>query len=105
MGRRYCRISAHTAGENFEQVTDHVTTLYAYGLTPVLFKPTLAAEVQFVLHLMKPFLTSSQQIMLALKIKALPLKVGLQSVLKNVDILTAGSVGMAMGNYFFTSRR
>ena len=40
--------SAHTAGEDYEQVAhDHVTSLYAYGLTPVLFKPTLAAEVQF----------------------------------------------------------
>ena len=39
---------AHSAGENFEQVArEHIETLYAYGLVPVLFKPTLAAEIQF----------------------------------------------------------
>ena len=40
--------SAHTNNEDYVQVAhDHVKTLYAYGYTPVLFKPTLAAEQQF----------------------------------------------------------
>merc|ERR1712174_170608 len=39
--------SAYTAREDYTAVaTDHIKTLYAYGSTPVLFKPTLAAEEQ-----------------------------------------------------------
>ena len=39
---------AHTDGGDFvKTATEHIETLYAYGLSPVLFKPTLAAEIQF----------------------------------------------------------
>merc|ERR1711871_1879309 len=34
-------------GDYVQTATDHINTLYAYGLSPVLFKPTLAAEEQF----------------------------------------------------------
>lgn len=34
-------------GDYKQAATDHINTLYAYGLTDVLFKPTLAAEKQF----------------------------------------------------------
>merc|ERR1719217_1411549 len=40
--------SKYTYGGDYVQTaTDHIDTLYAYGLSPVLFKPTLAAEEQF----------------------------------------------------------
>ena len=40
--------AAHTNGEDFEQAAkDHINDLYNYGASNVLFKPTLAAEVQF----------------------------------------------------------
>merc|ERR1711972_364228 len=40
--------SAYTNGQNYTQTAvDHIETLYGYGYTPVLFKPTLASEVQF----------------------------------------------------------
>merc|ERR1712207_75199 len=40
--------TAKTNGEDFEQVAhDHITTLYGYGNSTILFKPTLAAEMQF----------------------------------------------------------
>ena len=40
--------SAHRTDRDYGEVArDHVDTLYAYGLTSVLFKPTLAAEQQF----------------------------------------------------------
>merc|ERR1711966_26390 len=40
--------ASHTAGEDYTAVaTEHIDTLYAYGKTDVLFKPTLAAEQQF----------------------------------------------------------
>ena len=40
--------AAHSSGGDYVQVAhDHVTTLYAYDFSSVLFKPTLAAEQQF----------------------------------------------------------
>ena len=40
--------TAHcTGGDYVEVARNHVETLYAYGLTAVLFKPTLAAIEQF----------------------------------------------------------
>ncbi|MEM9421902.1 MAG: phosphoribosyl-AMP cyclohydrolase [Pseudomonadota bacterium] len=34
-------------GDYIARATEHINTLYAYGETPVMFKPTLAAEDQF----------------------------------------------------------
>ena len=35
--------TAHTSGGDYVEIArEHVETLYAYDLTPVLFKPTLA---------------------------------------------------------------
>lgn len=40
--------AVHTAGGDFEAAArDHILTFYAYGEDIVLFKPTLASEVQF----------------------------------------------------------
>merc|ERR1712050_657303 len=40
--------TAKIDGQDFEQVAhDHITGLYGYGNGSVLFKPTLAAEMQF----------------------------------------------------------
>ena len=40
--------TAHTNGGDYVGLaTDHVNTLYAYQMGPVLFKPTLAATDQF----------------------------------------------------------
>jgi len=40
--------SAHTAGDDFTtRASEHIDTLYAYGLSDVMFKPTLAREDQF----------------------------------------------------------
>ena len=41
---------AFTDKADYEKVaTDHVDSLYAYGMTDVLFKPTKAAVEQFVI--------------------------------------------------------
>ncbi|MEM1012216.1 MAG: phosphoribosyl-AMP cyclohydrolase [Planctomycetota bacterium] len=38
----------HSDGGDFEaRATEHINELYAYGMTDVMFKPTLAAEDQF----------------------------------------------------------
>ncbi|MEM6750828.1 MAG: phosphoribosyl-AMP cyclohydrolase [Planctomycetota bacterium] len=40
--------SVHTEGGDFKaRATEHINSLYAYGQTDVMFKPTLAAEDQF----------------------------------------------------------
>ncbi|MEL6662488.1 MAG: phosphoribosyl-AMP cyclohydrolase [Pseudomonadota bacterium] len=40
--------STHTARGDFEaRAREHIDTLYAYGESPVMFKPTLAADDQF----------------------------------------------------------
>ena len=40
--------SAHKTGGDYVQIArNHVETLYAYDMTPVLFKPTFAAIDQF----------------------------------------------------------
>ena len=40
--------AAHGSGEDYVgRATTHVESLYAYGMSPVLFKPTMAAVQQF----------------------------------------------------------
>merc|ERR1719421_2709386 len=40
--------ATHTAnGDYVQAATDHINTLYGYQISPVLFKPTLAAQEQF----------------------------------------------------------
>merc|ERR1719389_1210041 len=96
--------AAHTSGGDYVQTaTDHINTLYAYGLSPVLFKPTLAAEDQFrstfdkaLSYFVASNNASPEDAGFAIK--------GWTAVrFENVDIITVGSVGMAMGNYFFTT--
>ncbi len=99
------RISAaHTKKEDFEAVAkDHVETLYAYGLTPVLFKPTLAAEVQFrstFEQAMSYFVAANGA---CPEDKGFAIKGWTAVRFENVDVITSGNTAMAMGNYFFTS--
>ena len=96
--------SAHTNGGDCVQVaSDHVETLYAYGLTAVLFKPTLAAEQQFRSTFddaLSYFVASNNA---CPEDKGFAIKGWTAVRFENVDILTEGKVGMAMGNYFFTT--
>ena len=95
--------AAHADGKDFEAVArTHVTTHYAYGLMPVLFKPTMAADVQFRTtfdEALSYFVATNgrcpEDTGFAIK--------GWTSVrFENVDLLTHGGTAMAMGNYFFT---
>merc|ERR1719440_2756725 len=94
---------AHTDGGDFVQAaTDHINTLYAYGKSPGLFKPTLAAEEQF-----RPTFDKALSYFVASnnacpEDKGFAIK-GWTAVRFDGDIITEGSVGMAMGNYFFTT--
>ena len=96
--------AAHTSGGDFTQVAhDHVTNLYAYGMTPVLFKPTLAAEQQFRSTFddaLSYFVATNNA---CPEDKGFAIKGWTAVRFENVDIITEGKVGMAMGNYFFTT--
>ena len=40
--------AAHSSGADYiQRATTHIESLYAYGISPVLFKPTFANEKQF----------------------------------------------------------
>merc|ERR1719440_477443 len=94
---------AHTDGGEFVQAaTDHINNLYNYGDSTVLFKPTLAAEEQF-----RPTFDKALSYFVASnnacpEDKGFAIK-GWTAVRFDGDIITIGSVGMAMGNYFFTT--
>ena len=99
------RISAaHTAGEDYVAVArDHIETLYGYGLSSILFKPTLAEHDQFrstFAGALSYFVASNNE---CPEDKGFAIKGWTAVRFENVDILTAGSVAMAMGNYFFTT--
>ena len=104
-GQGIVRISAaHSSGGNYVQVAhDHVTNLYAYDLTPVLFKPTLAAQQQFrstFEDALSYFVASNNA---CPEDKGFAIKGWTAVRFENVDIITEGKTGMAMGNYFFTT--
>ena len=96
--------AAHTSSGNYVQTaTDHINTLYAYEQSPVLFKPTLAAQEQFRSTFDKAlsyFVASNNA---CPEDKGFAIKGWTAVRFENVDIITEGGVGMAMGNYFFTT--
>merc|ERR1719214_568504 len=96
--------AAHTySGDYVQTATDHINTLYAYEQSPVLFKPTLAATEQFRSTFDKAlsyFVASNNA---CPEDKGFAIKGWTAVRFENADIITVGSVGMAMGNYFFTT--
>ena len=96
--------SAHSTGGDYVQVAhDHVATLYAYDFSSVLFKPTLAADQQFRSTFddaLSYFVASNNA---CPEDKGFAIKGWTAVRFENVDILTEGTVGLAMGNYFFTT--
>ncbi|MDG1051065.1 MAG: hypothetical protein P8M11_02290 [Planctomycetota bacterium] len=96
--------AAHANKGDFVTVaTDHVTNLYAYGMTPVLFKPTLAAEAQFrstFEEAMSYFVAANG---VCPEDSGFAIKGWTAVRFENVDVITSGSTATAMGNYFFTS--
>ena len=96
--------AAHKAGDDYVQVArNHIETLYSYGLTPVLFKPTLAAEQQFrsTFEGALSYFVASNNV--CPEDKGFAIKGWTAVRFENVDVITEGKVGMAMGNYFFTT--
>ena len=91
----------HTEGGDFEaRATQHIDTLYAYGDTEVMFKPTLAAEDQFretFDEALSYFIGTKGSEDSGFAIK------GWTNVRwENNGIYTNDDSAMAMGNYYFT---
>lgn len=98
------RIAAtHAEGGDYEKVArEHIDTLYAYGLAPVLFKPTLAREVQFrstVEEALSYFVATNT---VCPEDKGFAIKGWTKVRFENVDVVVNDGMAMAMGNYFFT---
>jgi hypothetical protein len=97
--------TAHTNGGDYIGLaTDHVNTLYAYQMGPVLFKPTLAATDQF-----RPTLQTALSYFVAsnnacLEDQGFAIKGWTSVRFENSDIIINGNTALAMGNYFFTGQ-
>merc|ERR1711972_1055638 len=96
--------SAYTNGQNYTQTAvDHIETLYGYGYTPVLFKPTLASEAQFRSTFegaLSYFVATNGE---HAEDGGFAIKGWTAVRFENDDILTSGSTAVAMGNYFFAT--
>lgn len=95
--------SAFTKKENFESVAkDHINTLYAYNESPVLFKPTKAAQKPF-----RPDFDSALSYFVATNgwakedggFAIAPWK---KVRFSNHEIVSHGETASAMGEYYFT---
>tara|TARA_Y100000766_G_scaffold257076_1_gene244331 strand:- start:145 stop:615 length:471 start_codon:yes stop_codon:yes gene_type:complete len=94
---------AHSTGGDYVSIArNHVESLYAYGLTKVLFKPTLAAVEQF-----RPNFESALSYFVASnnecpEDKGFAIKGWTKVRFENADIILKDETALAMGNYFFT---
>ncbi|MBK71545.1 MAG: phosphoribosyl-AMP cyclohydrolase [Euryarchaeota archaeon] len=89
-------------GDYVGVATDHVNTLYAYQLGPVLFKPTLAAIDQF-----RPTFDTALSYFIASnnacpEDKGFAIKGWTNVRFENSEVLVDDNTALAMGNYFFT---
>ena len=96
--------TAHANGGDYVGLaTDHVNTLYAYQMGPVLFKPTLASADQF-----RPTFETALSYFVASN-NACPEDQGFAIQgwtdvrFENSDVIIDGNTALAMGNYYFTS--
>ena len=96
--------TAHSTGGDYVEVArNHVETLYAYGLTAVLFKPTLAAIEQFrptFEQALSYFVASNNE---CSEDKGFAIKGWTHVRFENSDVILEESTALAMGNYFFTA--
>ena len=96
--------AAHTSGGDFvDLATNHVNTLYAYQMGPVLFKPTLAAIDQF-----RPTFDTALSYFVASngacpEDKGFAIKGWTNVRFENSDVIIGDNTALAMGNYFFTA--
>ena len=92
-------------GDFVERARLHVESLYAYNISPVLFKPTFAIEEQF-----RPTFEGAMSYFVAEngacpEDKGFAIKGWTKVRFENENIVINGATAMAMGNYFFTNSK
>ena len=96
--------AAHSSGmEYVETARNHIESLYAYKIGPVLFKPTMAVKEQFRSTFegaLSYFVASNGE---CPEDKGFAIKNWKNVRFENEEIIIDGKIALAMGNYFFTS--
>lgn len=96
--------AAHSSdGDYIERARIHVESLYAYGMVPVFFKPTMAVKEQFRSTFegaLSYFVASNNECPEDL---GFAIKGWTRVRFENEGIVVNESNALAMGNYFFTS--
>ena len=92
-------------GDFVERARLHVESLYAYNISPVLFKPTFAIEEQF-----RPTFEGALSYFVAEngacpEDKGFAIKGWTKVRFENENVVINGATAMAMGNYFFTNSK
>ena len=85
-----------------ETARQHIDNLYAYDISPVLFKPTKAARDQFRGNkdsALSYFVATNG---LCPEDKGFAIQPWTKVRFENSDIIIHGDIALAMGNYFFT---
>ena len=97
---------AHSSeGDYVGRARLHVESLYAYDISPVLFKPTFAIEEQF-----RPTFEGALSYFVAEngvcpEDKGFAIKGWTKVRFENENVVINGATAMAMGNYFFTNSK
>ena len=95
--------NAHTNDGDYVGIaSNHVNTLYAYQMGPVLFKPTLAAIDQF-----RPTFDTALSYFVASnnacpEDKGFAIKGWTNVRFENSEVIIDGGTALAMGNYYFS---
>ena len=96
--------AAHSSGmEYVETARNHIQSLYAYDIGPVLFKPTMAVKEQFRSTFegaLSYFVASNGE---CREDKGFAIKNWKKVRFENENIIINGTTAIAMGNYFFTA--
>ena len=96
--------AAHSSGEDYVGLSkNHIDTLYAYQISPVLFKPTMAAEQQFrsTFEEALSYFTASNGV--CPEDNGFAINGWTKVRFENKDMILNDANALVMGNYFFTS--
>ena len=90
-------------GDYVQAAEDHINTLYAYGMTDVLFKPTKAAEKQFRMSYdgaLSYFVGKNKKYK---EDGGFAINPWTNVRFENKETFIYGNTALAMGNYYFTT--
>ena len=94
--------TAHNTGMDYvKRARTHIKSLYAYGISPVLFKPTLAIDVQFRSTFegaLSYFVAGNDEYP---EDKGFAIKGWTNVRFENEGLILNETSAIAMGNYFF----